>query len=181
VACFSGCAEVTGLADYDDAVAGERLFGFDGSAELASWHFEGCSYERSFDVGGQNPGALRLSPTAEPCVASATLSTQRDPDDYAQLAVWFRSASYDTITLGLNGVNNRVVVCSPETTIDSSACTITPDQGSLTDGVLQLVDLSDLVDAGVPVARGEITQLTITLPPAEAGKVTLYVDDVWLK
>lgn len=176
-----GCAEVTGLAAYEDAMEGERLFSFDGDTELANWSFEGCSHERSAYVGGQKPGALYVSPTAAACTATATFSPQRDSNDYTQLAVWLRSESYDTITLGLNGVNNRVVICSPRTTMTPSACTITPDEGNLTEGVLQLVDLSDLVDAGVPVARGEITRLTITVPSDPDGEIALYVDDVWLK
>lgn len=189
---LAGCAQVTGLSDYEDAVVGERLFSFESDAELTSWSFEGCDHERVPDVGGQNPGALRLSTTTEPCVAAARLAPRREPAQYSRLAIWLRAASYDTVAVGIDGVNNRVVICSPRTTIAPRGCSVTPAQGELGEGVLQLVDLAprkevdadaaagDGKDAGQP-PRGEMTQLTITLPPVEGDDVTLYVDDIWLK
>ena len=174
-----GCAEVTGLADYEEAVPGERLFSFDSDGELSNWRFEGCSQQRAADVGGQNSGALRLSATTtRDCVASASFETQRAPSDYSQLGMWLRSENYDTVTIRINGVNNRIVICSPNTATPPGDCSVEPEQGNLTDGVLQLIALSDVADADTPVARGEITRFTITVP---AGDTQLYVDDIWLK
>lgn len=172
------CAQVTGLSEYEAATAGERLFSFDSDTELSSWRFEGCTHQRAADVGGQNPGALRLEATSEACVASASFQTERSSESYAQLGIWLRSSDYDTVTVRVNGVNNRVLICSPNTVTPASECNVLPDQGDLTGGVLQLVDFSDLADGGAPVSRGEITRFTITVP---AGDAVLYVDDVWLK
>lgn len=186
-----GCAQVTGLADYEDATPGERLFSFDSDGELSDWRFEGCGQQRVTDVGGQNSGALRLSATtARDCVASASFDTQRSPSDYSQLGLWLRSANYDTVTIRINGVNNRIVICSPNTETPADDCGVVPEQGNLAEGVLQLVELSDVTDAGTPIARGEITRFTITVPAgdtapaddiARADNTVLYVDDIWLK
>lgn len=179
-AALGACAQVTGLDAYADAVPGERLFSFDSDADLSRWDFDGCVHERATTVGGQNPGALRLSPTNVACVASASVETQRAADTYSQLAIWLRTASYDTVTVRVNGVNNRVVVCSPDTTTATPDCTVPPEQGDLSAGILERVDFSDVLDGGVPVARGEITRFSITLPPS-SDDVVVYVDDVWLK